>query len=91
MTTLSSMTTIDTKEAKEGFSELVNRVAHSKERIILTRRGKEVAVIVPIEDLILLQASQNKTDLHDAIEAFKEARSHGTLPFEDLKKELNSK
>lgn len=76
--------TISTIEAKEEFSELINRVSHNKERVILTRRGKEVAAIVPLEDLLLLQASQNRSDLHEAVEALKEARHQGTISLEDL-------
>lgn len=84
MTTMS----ITTAEAKEEFIELINRVTHLKERIILTRRGKEIAAIVPLEDLLLLQASQDKSDLHDALEALKEARNAGTTELDSLKDEI---
>lgn len=83
--TVTSMTTI---EAKEEFSELINRVSHHKERILLTRRGKEIAAIIPLEDLLLLQASQDKSDLHDAVEALKEARHQGAITLEELKDEI---
>lgn len=76
---------INTTDAKEEFSELINRVSHHKERIILTRRDKEIAAIIPIEDLLLIQASQDKKDLNEAVEALKEARKEGTLTLEDLK------
>lgn len=81
-------TSINTADAKEEFSELVNRVSHYKERIILTRRGKEIAVIIPIEDLALLQSSQDKSDLNDAIEALKETRSHHPITLEELKEKI---
>jgi len=84
MTTLS----VTTNDAKEEFSELINRVAHNKERVILVRRGKEVAAIIPIEDLLLLEASQSKGDLHEAVEALKEARTQGTITLDLLKKEI---
>lgn len=78
-------TSVNTLDAKEGFSELINRVSHNKERIILVRRGKDIAAIVPLEDLALLEESQSKTDLEEAAEALKEARVNGTLALEDLK------
>lgn len=81
-------TLMNTADAKEQFTDLVNRVAHSKERIILTRRGKEIAAIIPLEDLALLAESQDKSDLRDAIEALKEARHIGTLTLEQLKAEV---
>jgi prevent-host-death family protein len=81
-------TSINTAEAKEEFSELINRVVHNKERIILTRRDKEIAAIVPLEDLHLLQAAEDKTDLSEAASALKEARAQGTITLDQLKNEV---
>jgi prevent-host-death family protein len=83
-------TSINTVDAKEEFTELVNRVAHNKERIILTRRGKDIAVIIPIEDLQLLQSSQDKQDLNDAAEALRDARQHGSITLDALKEQIGS-
>lgn len=86
------MTTIaiNTAHAKEQFIDLVNRVAHEKERIILTRRGKDIAAIIPIEDLKLLLISQDKHDLREAIDSLKEVRSVGAMTLEQLKEDLGS-
>lgn len=81
-------THISTIEAKEEFSELINRVSHHKERIILTRRGKEIAAIVPLEDFAHLQQTQSKNDLEEAVEALQEARNQGTVTLEDFKAEI---
>lgn len=83
-----TLLSVNTADAKEEFSELINRVNHHKERIILVRRGKEIAAIVPIEDLILLQESQDKADLHDAVESLKEARNLGTLSLDEFKSQV---
>lgn len=83
-----SNTSINTADAKEEFTELVNRVVHNKERIVLTRRGNDIAAIVPIEDFILLLANQQKADLEDAANALKEAREQGTMTLDDFKEEL---
>jgi len=80
-------TYVSTIDAKEEFSELISRVSHHKERIILTRRGKEIAAIVPLEDFLHLQKSQSKNDFEEAVEALQEARSQGTIALEDLKTE----
>ena len=77
-------------EAKEKFTDLINRVAHSKERIILTRRGKEIAAIVPVEDIKVLEVTQDKHDLHDAIDALKEARHSGTITLDQLKEDVGA-
>jgi len=77
-------TSMNTAHAKEEFSELINRVINNKERIILTRRDKEIAAIIPIEDFLIFQASQSKSDLQEAADALKEARSQGTISINDL-------
>lgn len=41
---------INIKEARQRFSELVNSVAHKKERIVITSRNKPKAVLVSVED-----------------------------------------
>ncbi|HTM64291.1 MAG TPA: type II toxin-antitoxin system Phd/YefM family antitoxin [Gammaproteobacteria bacterium] len=81
-------TSINTADAKEEFTDLVNRVALNKERIILTRRDKEIAAIVPLEDLKFLEESQSRSDLEDAVAALKEARAQGTISLEELKTEI---
>lgn len=81
-------TSINTVDAKEEFTELVNRVVHNKERIILTRRNNEIAALIPIEDLALLQSIENKADLEMAANALKEARDRGSMTLEDFKEEL---
>ena len=81
-------TTLSTAEAQDQFSELINQVVHNKEHVILTRRGKEIAAIIPLEDLALLQDLQNKHDLVQALDALKEAREKGSIPIEKVKEEI---
>jgi prevent-host-death family protein len=79
---------ITTAEAKETFFDLINQVSHDKERIILTRRGKEIAAIIPLEDLQLIENLQNKSDLQAAIDSLKETREQGSISLEELKKDI---
>jgi prevent-host-death family protein len=37
-------------EAKARLSELISRLIYRKEKIVLTKKGKEVAVIIPFEE-----------------------------------------
>jgi len=55
--------TLSTTTARDRFTEVVDRAAHGKERVALTRRGKPVAAVVPIEDMELLESLE---DGHDA-------------------------
>lgn len=74
--------------ARAGLSELVNRAAFGKERVVLTRHGKPVGALVPIEDLDLLQALEDRMDLDDARAALAEAGRKGTKPLRALLKEF---
>jgi len=79
------MERLKTSEARNEFSDVINRVAFGKSRIVLHRRGKDVAALVTMDDLALLEAIEDIVDLEDAREALKEP---GTVPWEKLKKEL---
>jgi len=48
------MSTVTVSELRNDLSTIINRVAFSHERIVLERQGKVVAVLVPGEDLKLL-------------------------------------
>lgn len=82
------MTTITAGKAREKFSELVSRVGYAKERVAVTRRGKTIAAIVPIEDMELLEKLEDRIDLEDARKALAEAKKKGTISLAQLKKEL---
>jgi len=86
------MTTVTTKEARDQLSELVNRAAYGKERIVLTRRGKGVAALVSLDDLLALEQMirriEDESDIAAAQKALAEAKHKGTIPWEKVKEEL---
>jgi len=43
--------TFDVAQAKKHFSELLGRVASTEERIVISKRGKPLAVLVPLSEL----------------------------------------
>jgi prevent-host-death family protein len=75
-------------KARAGFSDTINRVAFGKERIVLRRRGKEIAAVVPIEDFRLLEELEDRIDLMDARAALTETKKKGAKPLEAILKEL---
>jgi prevent-host-death family protein len=79
---------VSTVDARAQFSEIINRAAFGKERVTLTRRGKEIVAVVPIEDVKLLEVLEDKIDLEEARAALAEAKKKGTVSWEKLKKEL---
>lgn len=77
-------------KARDNFSDLLGQVTFAKERITVTRRGRAVAAVVPIEDLKLLEAIEDHLDAKDALEALEEWERDGrpSIPWEQVKKEL---
>ncbi|MCC8368527.1 MAG: type II toxin-antitoxin system Phd/YefM family antitoxin [Rickettsia endosymbiont of Oxypoda opaca] len=82
------MGSITTASAREHFSEIINRTSYGKERIVLSRRGKDLAAIVPLEDLKLIEIIEDQLDLQDAKEAVKEVKQKGTISLDEFKKEI---
>lgn len=80
------MDTMTTGEARDKFSDLLNRTAFGKERVVLTRRGKGIAALVPLEDLHILEALEERIDLEDARLAL--AEPGPSVRWERMKEEL---
>jgi len=85
----SSNQAITTVAARQNFSELINRVAYGKDRVLLTRRSRPLVAVVPIEDIALLEAMEDRDDLKAARAALREVKRKGTIPWTRMKKELN--
>jgi len=79
---------VNTVKARAQFSEIINRAAFGKKRVTLTRRGKEIVALVPIEVVKLLEALEDKIDLEEARAALTEAKKKGTVSWEKIKREL---
>ena len=79
------MSEITTTEARGDFASLVNRAAFGKERIILTRRGKELAAVIPVEDLALLEALEDQLDIEEARKALADPENRERIPLEQVK------
>jgi prevent-host-death family protein len=80
--------TVSTVKAREQLSTVINRAAFGKERVILTRRGKEIVAVVPIEDLRFLEELENRIDLEAARAALAEVKKKGTVSWERIKADL---
>ena len=83
-----STRTVSVVEAREKFGDLVNRAALLSERVYVTKHGKRVAALVSVEDAELLEALEDRLDLEAVKEARADIAKHGTIPLEQLAKEL---
>jgi prevent-host-death family protein len=66
------MARLRASKARQEFSDTLNRVVYGGERIVLARRGRDLAAIVPMEDLELIRALEDRIDLQRAKKALKE-------------------
>ena len=87
------MTTISAEKARNSFSELVSHTAYSKDRVVVTRNGKKMVAIISIEDLELLEKIvdrlEDELDAEDIRAALEEVRQGKTVPWEQVKRDLN--
>lgn len=77
---------ITATELKKRFGETTSRVEYAGERIVVRRNRREAFALIPIDDLRLLEALEDKIDVLAAREALADPRP--SIPWEDAKKEL---
>ncbi len=82
---------ISTGEARRRWSNVLNRAAYGKERVVLTRRGKPLVAVVPIEDVEALEAIEDQIDIQEARKVLAEIGKEGTVSFEQVKEKLGLK
>jgi prevent-host-death family protein len=82
------MARISASKARSDLADVLNRVAYNGERVLLHRRGKNVAAVVPVEDLAFLEELEDRLDLEDARASLAEVRKKGTIPWEKIKSAL---
>ena len=85
MTAVSAVTVAD---ARSGLAELLNRVAYGKERLVITRHGREIAALVPVEDLQLANRLRRFVARKDVARALAEVDAGKSASWEKLRAEL---
>ncbi|MBI2763528.1 MAG: type II toxin-antitoxin system prevent-host-death family antitoxin [Chloroflexi bacterium] len=76
-------------EAREDFAELVNRVAYAGERVRVVRRGRELAAVVPVGDVELLEALEDELDLAAARDALADPANAQRLSLDEVRMRLS--
>ncbi|HVT61619.1 MAG TPA: type II toxin-antitoxin system Phd/YefM family antitoxin [Thermoanaerobaculia bacterium] len=66
------MTRLPASKVRTQLADALNRVAYGGERIVLHRRGKDVAVLVPLADLEVLRSLEDRLDNEAAEAALRE-------------------
>lgn len=81
------MIKMTTSKARKDFAGVIEG-AQKGQRILLHKHKKKVAAIVSIQDLALLQAIEDRRDARAAEAALAEIETTGTVPWEQVKREL---
>lgn len=81
--------TVSVAEAKNRFSDLLNRVIYRHERIVVSKRGKPVGAIVATKDLARLEEME-KRDILKRVRAIKKSTKK-YIPFEQVVRNYEKK
>jgi PHD/YefM family antitoxin component YafN of YafNO toxin-antitoxin module len=79
-----------TQKTRRTVSNSLTRVVTKRERVVVHRRGKAVAALIPLEDLALLEELEDQKDVEEyrAAKAEWEREGRQTTSLDDVVKEL---
>jgi prevent-host-death family protein len=81
------MTVISVSEMKDTLSEVLNRAAYGRERIVIASRGKPKAAVIGLDDLELLEELEDALAAREALEEYERGE---TISLEELIAELEA-
>ncbi len=81
-------TTINIAEGKKGFSRLIRQAKENKEGIVVTKRGKPVAVILSYEEHQRSKKAEGYRKIGEARAAFLKAGIRADEVFKESRKQL---
>lgn len=70
---------VSASKARAEFAEIINYVAYGKQTVLIHRRKKPVAAVIPIEDLKQLEKIEEEIDIREARKALREKGRAYTL------------
>ena len=75
MATIVAMTAMPIREVRDHLSEVVDRVESHHERVIITRNGRDAAVILSPEDLASMEETLSILSDPDTMRAIREGEA----------------
>lgn len=86
------MTRLSVAEVRKDLADIINRASYAHERTVITRHDVDVAAIISVDELRLLDALierwEDEEDIADARAALLEAHED-TISWDDIKRDLN--
>jgi len=84
-------TTVSVAEGKKGFCRLIQDALEKKQDVIVTKRGKPVAVIVPYEEYQHSKKIEGYRKIMEARKAFLKAKIQAEEVFRESKRQLEKR
>lgn len=81
------MTRMGVSDAREHLGDVVDRARYTQERVILTKRGREVGAIISIDDLKLLEMLEDQLDIKEARQTLEESQGE-RISYDEVRKKL---
>ena len=82
---------VSVAEGKKGFSRLIQDTLEKKEEIVITKRGKPVAVIIPYEEYRQSKRIEGYGKISKAREIFLESGISAEEVFKESRSQLEKK
>lgn len=76
------------KKVHRDLAATLTQVADQGERVLIHRKDRDVAALVPIEDLALLERIEDQLDVEVADQALEDPENQETIPWEEVKRVL---
>jgi len=84
-------TTVSIAEGKKGFSRLIQGAVDKKEKVIITKRQKPVAVIIPYDEYLRSTKLEGYKQIMEAREAFLKSGLKSHEVYKVSKKQLEDR
>ena len=85
------ITSVSIAEGKKGFSRLIQDTLRKKDKVIITKRGKPVVVIIPYEEYQYNKRLEGFRKIAEARETFRKAGVSARQVFINSKKQLEER
>ena len=79
---------LSASEARARFADVLDRVAHKGERVVIERRGKILGAVVGAEDLHVLERLRELEDEEDRDAAARARKEKGSIAWALIKQDL---
>ena len=83
--------TVSIAEGKKGFSGLIRNTVENKEEIVVTKRGKAVAVIVPYDEYMHSRRLEGYRKIMEARDTFLKSGIQAGEVYKESRDELEGK